>query len=998
MDPAANNPSPDDSSHAFLPDGGELGALIRRFDWSATALGPLTEWPSSLKTVTAMLLLSPTPIVLLWGERGIMIYNDAYSGFAGSRHPQLLGSEVREGWPEVAEFNDNVMKVGLAGGTLSYKDQELVLYRNGRPERAWMNLDYSPVFDDQAHPAGVIAMVVETTERVMAERELQGQQARLQQMFEQAPGLMAMLRGPEHVFEMANPAYLRVVGERDVIGKPVREALPEVERQGFIDILDRVYRSGTAFVGSSIRVGLQRTQGEAEEERLLDFVFQPVADGDGNVGGIFIEGYDVTERAEAEQALRENERRLRFLDALSKETARSVDADAILSITTRMLGEQLGLSSCAYADMDPDQDGFTIRGDWAAPGCVSIVGRYRLEAFGTLAVTKLRGGEAFIIDDHCAQLPPAEAATFQQLDIAATICLPLVKEGRLTALMAIHDRKPRVWNACELALLSEVTDRSWAHIERVRSAAAVRQREQCFLEELEAKVAERTAALARSEANIRAVLETSHLYKAMLAPDGSILYVNATALAGIDARFHQLAGTPFWDSPWFSATPGMPEAMKAMTLRVAAGATEHVTMSLNMPGGTRIFDFSMRPVLDEDGDVVALVPEALDISERIATEQTLQQLHKMEALGNLTGGIAHDFNNLLMAVLGSLELLRRRMPADPALLRLVDNARAGAERGASLTARMLSFARKQELHKAPIDLRQLMEGMQPLLHSSLGPTIQLQVELPQQLARVQTDPNQLETALLNLAANARDAMAGEGRILIAAEECALTSEQSGLPVGRYVRLALSDSGTGMDEATLKRAVEPFFTTKGVGKGTGLGLSMVHGLAEQSGGRLMLHSSPGLGTTAEIWLPALEQDEAASIPAHSSPPEDRQRPIADPLTLLAVDDDELVLFGTAGMLEAAGHRVLTARSGGEALDLLQTNQIDVLITDHAMPLMSGAQLAAVVRGTHPGLPILLVSGYADLPSATPALPLRRLAKPFSQNELLDAVEQLSIGEA
>ncbi|MCQ4295184.1 PAS domain-containing protein [Pseudomonas stutzeri] len=995
MAPAANPPC-HDTRHLFLPVGSELGALIRRFDWSHTALGPLEGWPSSLKTVTALLLHSPTPMVVLWGETGIMIYNDAYASLAGNRHPHLLGSDVCKGWPEAAEFSANAMRIVLAGGTLSYKDQELELHRNGRPARAWMNLDYSPVLDEQARPAGVIALVVETTERVLAERELQGQQARLQQMFEQAPGLMAMLRGPEHVFEMANPAYLRVVGEREVVGKPVREALPEVERQGFIDILDRVYRTGEAFVGSGIRVGLQRTLGEAEEERVLDFVFQPVTGIDGNVSGIFVEGNDVTERARAEQALRENEQRLRFLDALARETARSTDADAILAITTQMLGEHLSLSSCAYADMDPDQDGFTIRGDWAAPGCVSILGRYRLADFGTLAVDKLRAGQAFVIQDHCAQLPPHEAAAFQQLDIAATVCLPLVKAGRLTALMAMHDRLPHVWTDAELALLSEVTDRSWAHIERVRSAAAVRQREQCFLVELEAKVAERTAALARSEANIRAVLETSHLYKAMLAPDGSILYVNATALAGIGARFHQLAGTPFWESPWFTATPGMAETIKAMTQRVAAGATEHVTMSLNMPGGRRTFDFSMRPVLGEDGEIVALVPEALDISERVATEQTLQQLHKMEALGNLTGGIAHDFNNLLMAVLGSLELLRRRMPADAALLRLVDNARAGAERGASLTARMLSFARKQELYKTPIDLCQLIEGMQPLLLSSLGPTIQLEIELPQRLARVKTDPNQLETALLNLAANARDAMAGEGRIYIGAEELSLSSEQNGLPAGRYIRLDLSDSGTGMDEGTLKRAVEPFFTTKGVGKGTGLGLSMVHGLAEQSGGRLVLRSAPGSGTTAEIWLPALDNDEDA--PARSATPDDSQRQALNPLTLLAVDDDELVLFGTAGMLEAAGHRVLTARSGGEALDLLQTNQIDVLITDHAMPLMSGVQLAAIIRETRPHLPILLVSGYAELPSATPAVPLRRLAKPFNQHQLLDAVEQLSIGQA
>lgn len=390
----------------------------------------------------------------------------------------------------------------------------------------------------------------------------------------------------------------------------------------------------------------------------------------------------------------------------------------------------------------------------------------------------------------------------------------------------------------------------------------------------------------------------------------------------------------------------------------------------------------------------ALDQLTVEVQERSRAEEQLRHSQKMDAVGQLTGGIAHDFNNLLMAVLGSLDLLRRRMPADPALLRLVDNARAGAERGASLTARMLTFARKQELHKTPIDLPQLIAGMKELLLSSLGPTIQLQVELPARLAQVKTDPNQLETALLNLAANARDAMSGVGRIRIAAEELTLPEEQNGLPAGRYVRLDLSDNGTGMDEATLKRAAEPFFTTKGVGKGTGLGLSMVHGLAEQSGGRLVLRSSPGAGTTAEIWLPALAADNApASAPVSTPAPDESPRRTTKPLTLLAVDDDELVLFSTAGILEAAGHRVLTARSAGEALDLLQVNQVDILITDHAMPLMSGAQLAAVVRETRPQLPILLVSGYAELPSTAPALPLHRLAKPFSQDELLDAIEQL-----
>lgn len=289
-------------SPQFLPSSGELGRLINAHDWTATPLGPIEAWPQSLKTVTGMLLLSPVPIVLLWGEAGTMIYNDAYSVFAGGRHPQLLGSEVRQGWPEVADFNDNVMKVGLAGGTLAYKDQELTLHRNGRPESVLMNLDYSPVLDESGHPAGVIAIVVETTERVRAERHMQAERSRLQSLFEQAPGLMALLAGPDYVFELANPVYRRLVGDRDLIGRPLREALPEVERQGFIELLDQVRTSGKAYVGTGVHVMLQREPGGIEEERVLDFVYQPVVDGQGRVTAIFVEGQDITERAAAEAA------------------------------------------------------------------------------------------------------------------------------------------------------------------------------------------------------------------------------------------------------------------------------------------------------------------------------------------------------------------------------------------------------------------------------------------------------------------------------------------------------------------------------------------------------------------------------------------------------------------------------------------------------------------------------------------------------------------------
>lgn len=963
----------------FPLGGGELGALIRTRDWSGTSLGPPAQWSQSLKTVTSTLLLSPVPIVLLWGEQGIMLYNDAYSVFAAGRHPQLLGSEVRKGWPEVAEFNDRVMRVCLAGGTLAYRDQELTLHRNGRPEQVWMNLDYSPVLDEAGTPAGVIAFVVETTERVRAERHLLAEKQRLTQLFEQAPGIMAMLSGPEHRFEMANPAYANLLGNRDLIGLPVRDALPEIARQGFIELLDQVYRSGTAYVGTSVELNIQRNAGQPEEAFILDFVFQPVIDSQGAVSGIFVQGHDVTQRAQAE-------RRTGFLDALGKATAAHTDADTILAITTESLGQHLRVTVCAYADMDPDEDGFTIRGNWAAPGARGIVGHYSLAAFGHLAQTNLHAGLPLILDDNAEQLPAHEAATFLNLDLAATICMPLIKEGKLTALMAIHDRTPRRWKPQELALLTEVTERSWAHIERVRSEAAVRLAEQRFREELERQVEERTAALAQSEAQIRTVAASSHLYQWLLSPDGNLVYANPTSLAGTGSQLDELVGMAFWSTPWFSATPGMLPTIRKGVTTAAAGGSENLSMQLQLRDGVHSFDFSIRPVLDEAGTVVGIVPEAVDSTARVQAEQALQQAQKMEALGNLTGGIAHDFNNLLTAVMGNLELLRKRVPVDSPLLRLIDNARIGAERGASLTRRMLAFARKQDLLAERIQPGRLIDEMSELLERSLDPAVTIEMQVEANLPSINADPNQLQTALLNLVLNARDAINGAGRIVISANRERI-ERQSGLGPGTYLCLAVTDEGNGMDEATLQRATEPFYTTKGVGKGTGLGLSIVHGFAEQSGGTLVLRSEVGVGTTAQIWLPAIQESIASEATVTTSG--DRS---GDParLNILAVDDDVLVLFNTAEMLRDEGHQVSTAHSGAQALEQLKASQFDLLITDHAMPKMTGAQLALEVRRTQPDLPILIVSGYAEIPAGTAATKIPLLAKPFSQADLIEAI--------
>lgn len=320
-------PTSRSSDPAFPVGGGELGALIRGFDWAATELGPISGWSPALRTATNVVLQSPLPLVMLWGPNGIMIYNDAYSVFAGQRHPRLLGSKVLEGWAEVADFNARVLEVGLAGGTLSFKNQELTLYRNNVPEQVWMDLNYGPVLGDDDKPAGVLAIVVETTGQVTAERALAAQRAAVEQanqrltaesaflqgLFENAPSFMTMLSGPEHRIALMNAGYRRLIGGRDVLGLPLAEALPEVVDQGFISILDRVLATGEPYVGAGAPTLLQRQADGPMETRVLDFVYQPISNAEGVVTGVFVEGQDVTERAAAEAQVRASEVRFRAL-------------------------------------------------------------------------------------------------------------------------------------------------------------------------------------------------------------------------------------------------------------------------------------------------------------------------------------------------------------------------------------------------------------------------------------------------------------------------------------------------------------------------------------------------------------------------------------------------------------------------------------------------------------------------------------------------------------
>ena len=377
--------------------------------------------------------------------------------------------------------------------------------------------------------------------------------------------------------------------------------------------------------------------------------------------------------------------------------------------------------------------------------------------------------------------------------------------------------------------------------------------------------------------------------------------------------------------------------------------------------------------------------------ERESALAQLFEAQKMDTIGQLTGGIAHDFNNLLMAVLGSLALLEKRLPEDPRSHRLLQNAVQGAQRGAALTQRLLAFSRRQELKPEAVDLPQLVHGMRELLERALGHGVELKTNFEKGLPTALVDANQLELALLNVSLNARDAMPGGGILTISAAKAAAGAElgEATLEPGDYVRILIADTGVGMDEATRAKATEPFFTTKGPGKGTGLGLSMVHGLAAQSGGLLRIDSEPQRGTTLTLWLP-MATTEPSTMATDVLPV--APTPLVTACKVMLVDDDLLVMTGTAAMIEDLGHTAIEAHSGAEALAKLAAGaDVDVIITDHAMPSMTGLQLARYIQEKYPGLPVILATGYAELPIDPASLGILRLAKPCSQFDIATAIQ-------
>jgi PAS domain S-box-containing protein len=379
-------------------------------------------------------------------------------------------------------------------------------------------------------------------------------------------------------------------------------------------------------------------------------------------------------------------------------------------------------------------------------------------------------------------------------------------------------------------------------------------------------------------------------------------------------------------------------------------------------------------------DVTAMRETARQLEQ---TQEALVQSQKIEAMGKVTGGVAHDFNNLLTPIIGGLDLLKRRGLPDARMERLIDGALQSAERAKTLVQRLLAFARRQPLQIVAVDLGSLIDSMRDLIETTIGPRIELTVDVPDNIPHIKADPAQLEMALLNLAVNARDAMPEGGKLVIVTKCVRLTGEGEGLPAGDWVHLSVADTGVGMNPQVLDRAIEPFYSTKGIGRGTGLGLSMVHGLMGQLGGALKIESAPGEGTRIHLWLHAVE------APAVAAPGDGSVGATAGAGAALLVDDEELVRTSVSAMLQDLGYATTEAESAPAALDLLDKGErFDLVITDHLMPGMTGTDLAAELKRRDPAQRIVIISGYSDLDQIAPDL--TRLAKPFRQHELAQAI--------
>jgi PAS domain S-box-containing protein len=945
----------------FLDGDGHAATTIRSHDWAASPLGPPDHWPQSLRTAIRLMLNTRHPLFIFWGADGICFFNDAFGQSIGAeRRATATGRPAREVWQEIWDVISPQIDQVMAGRGATWHENQLVpITRDGRREDVFWTYGYGPI-DDESTPTGVggvLVIATETTAQVQAARRSAEERTRQQRLLQQMPGFVAVLSGPTHVYQYVNDAYVAISGRRAILGRTVRDVFPELEGQGFFELLDQVYATGSAYAARESPILLA---GDSEC-RFIDLLYEPIRGETGDVTGIFVGGYDVTERVRADVRLRQASERVQLaLDAgaivgtwIWEVPADRITADErfarYFSLDEELCRSGLGLEQVIASIHDDDRQRVAA----AIAEAVSRGGPYMCQ----FRVRQQDGSSRWV-----------EANGRVEFD----------REGRA-------NRFPGV--------LIDIEDRRAVEAERDRAMALL----QTFTEAVPG------VAYAKDR-------------------QGRMLVANrgATELIGKPPSFYiGRTDAEFLDDPEQADA-----VMKTDRRIMETGVAEQVEERVTRPDGRPATWLSTKaPLRSADGAIIGLIGASIDITERKQAEaelkesrealrqlnetlerrvadaiaereqaqEALRQSQKLDSMGQLTGGVAHDFNNLLTPIIGSLDMLIRRGVGSERERRLIDGAMQSAERAKTLVQRLLAFARRQPLQATPIDLPQLIHGMADIVASTSGPRVKVEVNAPKGLPRVKADPNQLEMAILNLSVNARDAMPDGGRLIISAEAARIgPGHRSKAPPGDYVGLTVSDTGLGMDEATLARAIEPFFSTKGIGKGTGLGLSMVHGLASQLGGALTIRSRPGVGTSVELWLPV------AALDVCEDRPPDPTTAFSTAGTVLLVDDEDLVRASTSEMLQELGYHVTEAGSAEAALMLIDGGLTpDFVVTDHLMPGLTGTDLAYALRARWIDR-VLIVSGYAEDEGVSAELP--RLTKPFRQTELAAALAGINTPSA
>jgi PAS domain S-box-containing protein len=989
------------SAPRFLHGGGEMGARMRAHDWAATPLGPPETWPQPLKTALRLLLNTGHPMYVWWGPELLCFYNDPYRQSIGAeRHPSSLGQPGRAVWEEIWEIIGPQIDQVMSGGGATWNENALVpITRNGKREDVYWTYSYGPI-DDPDTPTGVGGVLVvctETTKTVLAERLRTQEMQRQRRLFEQAPGFIIVMHGPDHVVEFINDAHRRLFNSAAWIGKPVREAFPSIAGQGFFEALDRVYATGQLYKAVGAEVRYRRSPDGPEETRYFTFNYAPLIGDDGRITGIFCEGFDATEQHTVGQALHHSEEQLRLATEAAEIGMWDVDTVTGALFWPPRVKAMFGISPDVpvsmtdfYNGLHPDDRDATANAFAAAcnpeqRALYDVEYRTVGKEDGIIRWVAAKGRGIFNEKGECVRVlgtaiditnhKQAEAQRIFMLELSDALRHGSTDDAlrAVSALMGRHFAVNRVgyghldpdqdvfdYTVCwtdgkTLPLLGRFPAKAFgAKIVAKLSAGETVVVEDLLNDPLSDEAMTRETA---AKVDTRAILVVPFVRAGRLR---TIVYLN--------------------NGPVRSWT-----AEEIAFMEEVAERTRQVIEKSEAEAALQALNATLEARVEERTAALR------------AAEEALRQSQKMEAIGQLTGGVAHDFNNLLTIVTGGLDMIRRQLPKLPAsdatarIERARDMSLEGVRRATMLTNRLLAFSRQQPLSPEVIDPNKLVGGIAELLRRTLGETVILETVLAGGLWRTEADSNQLESALVNLAVNARDAMPDGGKVTIETANAYLDGAYVGgladpVTEGQYVMIAVSDTGTGMDRRTVERAFDPFFTTKEVGKGTGLGLSQVYGFVRQSAGHVKIYSELGQGTTVKIYLKrsrGQEEQPAEPVLSPAAQAIGRER-------ILVVEDDAALRDYSSDILRELGYTVTQAANADEALEAIANSAFDLLFTDVVMPGgMNGRQLADEAARRQPGLKVLFTTGYsrnAIVHQGRLDAGIQMISKPFAYDEL------------